>query len=170
MSVPFSLQELCPQHLSKSPKCKRAIPGVEEMAVTPEPCLSVPCLTTGSSRLPCSSGIISVQVLCIKTWSKACPCGFCTKAMNHQERELAMEEMGILGAWLGSPAYVNLCTSTARVRTHLRHSPEFMLCSCSQVLSPSLDLGLQPLLGCSFNCLWVFILGFSSGSGRHRHL
>lgn len=24
MSVPFSLQELCPQHLSKSPKGKRA--------------------------------------------------------------------------------------------------------------------------------------------------
>lgn len=123
MSVPFSLQELCPQHLSKSPKGKRAIPGVEEVAVTPEPCLSIPCLTSCSSRLPCSSGIISLQVLCIKTWSKACPCGFCTKAMNHQERELAMEEMRILGAWLGSPAYVNLCASTARVKSTSETQP-----------------------------------------------
>lgn len=160
ISVPvvFAPQELCAQHLSKSPKGKRAIPGAGGCDCHPRALMSVHRLTSGLSRLSCSSAIVSVRVSCVTMWSKACPCVFCTKAVNHQEGELAAEEMGILGAWLGSPAYINLSTSAAWVRA--QQSPEFMPCSCLQVLGLSLDLELEPLLGCSFNYLWGFILIF----------
>lgn len=71
--------------------------------------------------------------------SKACPGGFSTKTGNHQERELAREELGILGAWLGSRAHRNL----VRAR---RHSPEFLPCSCCGFWVQALLWGFIPFL------------------------
>lgn len=77
--VVFAPQELCAQHLNKSPKGKRAIPGAGGCDCHPRALMSVHCLTSGLSRLSCSSVTVSVRVSCVTMWSKACPCVFLHK-------------------------------------------------------------------------------------------
>lgn len=89
MSVPFALQE-------KVPKEPFLGLGMVMSPPSPDP---VPC-SPGAPNPPAVLGL-SLEI-CGLGCSKACPSGFSTKAGNHQERELAWEELGILGAWLGS--------------------------------------------------------------------
>ena len=168
---PVCPQELRAQHLNKSPKGKRAIPGAGRGGCHPRALTLLPpshqWLVWDS---PAALGSSLCQFCALRCGAKPVPVLFAQRQWVSRKGSWPWRGCDVVGAWLGSPACVNLCASAAWARADLRRSPEFVPCSCVQVPGPSLDLGLQPLLHSSFNYLWGFILIFSSGSRKRGPL